>query len=93
VHKVIDIYNGNYHTCKIIAIKAEVLDLNIYSEKDFKVKVEMEVNLVRQLEYISFSFCPSAFIMLTFILGPYRTIPTLLGIQESKYRNFHAYLR
>ncbi|KAK3371644.1 kinase-like protein, partial [Lasiosphaeria ovina] len=51
VHKVVDKYNGNHHACKIIAVKAEVPDLNIYSEKDFRAKVEMEVNLVRQLEH------------------------------------------
>jgi hypothetical protein len=60
VHKVVDMYNGNHHACKIIAVKAEVPDLNIYSEKDFRAKVEMEVNLVRQLEHVS-SFCLSAF--------------------------------
>ncbi|KAK3333955.1 kinase-like domain-containing protein [Cercophora scortea] len=51
VHKVVDMYNGNHHACKIIAVKAEVPNLNIYSEEDFRAKVEMEVNLVRQLEH------------------------------------------
>ncbi|KAH8746080.1 kinase-like protein [Diaporthe sp. PMI_573] len=51
VYKVVDMYNGNHHACKIVAVKAEVPDLNIYSEKDFRAKVEMEVNLVRQLEH------------------------------------------
>lgn len=93
VHKVVDMYNGNHHACKIVAVKAEVPGLKIYSEKAFKARVEREINLVRQLKHVRSSFRSSAFIMLTFALGPYRTIPTLPGIQESEYRNFHAYLR
>ncbi|KAK4129993.1 kinase-like protein [Trichocladium antarcticum] len=51
VHKVVDLYNGNHHACKVIAVKGEVPQLNIHSEKDFRAKVEMEVNLVRGLKH------------------------------------------
>jgi serine/threonine protein kinase len=46
VHKVVDMYNGNHHACKIVAVKEEVPEWRIHSEKDFRARVEMEVNLV-----------------------------------------------
>ncbi|KAF4637559.1 hypothetical protein G7Y89_g541 [Cudoniella acicularis] len=41
----------NHHTCKIVAVKAEVPEWRIYSEKDFRARVELEVNLVKQVEH------------------------------------------
>jgi len=37
-------YNGNHHACKIVAVKAEVPEWRIYSEKDFRARVELEAN-------------------------------------------------
>jgi len=39
VHKVVDMYNGNHHACKVVAVKAEMLELKIYSEKEFKARL------------------------------------------------------
>lgn len=55
VHKVVDMYNGNHHACKIIAVKA--IPEWIYSETDFRAKVQMEVNLVKQIEHHVSSLC------------------------------------
>ncbi|KAI1300448.1 kinase-like protein [Xylaria venustula] len=49
VHKVVDMYTGAHHACKIVAVKAEVPQWKIYSERDFRKRVEMEVNLVQAL--------------------------------------------
>ncbi|CZR52893.1 uncharacterized protein PAC_02770 [Phialocephala subalpina] len=51
VHKVVDMYNGNYHACKIVAVKEEVPEWRIHSKKDFRARVEMEVNLVKQVQH------------------------------------------
>jgi serine/threonine protein kinase len=53
VHKVVDLYNGNYHACKIVPVKAEVPYWGIRSEKDFRARVELEVNLVQELKHVS----------------------------------------
>ena len=85
-------YNGNHYACKIVAVKAEIPHLNINSGKDFKARVEMEVNLVQELKHVSSSFCLSAFIMVIVVSGPYRAIHTMPGIPESEYRDIHASL-
>ncbi|CAJ2508689.1 Uu.00g137150.m01.CDS01 [Anthostomella pinea] len=51
VHKVIDMYTGAHYACKIVAVKAQVPQWRIYSERDFRARVEMEVNLVRELRH------------------------------------------
>ena len=51
VHKVVDMYNGNHYACKIVAVKEEVPEWRIYSKKDFRARVELEVNLVKQVEH------------------------------------------
>ncbi|KAI1178858.1 kinase-like protein [Nemania sp. FL0916] len=51
VHKVVDMYNGNHYACKIIAVKETVSGLNIHSERDFRAKVEAEVNLVKRIHH------------------------------------------
>ncbi len=69
VYKVVDRYNGNHHVCKIVVVKAEVPELRIYSEKDFRARVEMEVNLVQELKYVSSLMCLSAFVTLMITSG------------------------
>jgi hypothetical protein len=54
VHKVVDMYTGAYHACKIVAVKVEVPQGKIYSERDFGARVETEINLVQALQHVSF---------------------------------------
>ncbi|KAH8889934.1 kinase-like protein [Thozetella sp. PMI_491] len=51
VHRVVDMYTGAHHACKIVAVKAEVPQWKIYSERDFRKRVEKEVNLVQELKH------------------------------------------
>lgn len=53
VYKVIDIYTGDYYTCKVIQPKP-MLKLGITTEKDFKLKIEAEVALLSKLYHVSF---------------------------------------
>jgi hypothetical protein len=53
VHKIVDMYTGAHHACKIIAVKAEVPQWKIYSERGFRERVETEVNLVQNLKHVS----------------------------------------
>jgi serine/threonine protein kinase len=90
VHKVVDMYNSNYHACKIVAVKA-VPEWRIYSEKDFRARVELEVNLVKQVQHhMSSLFWLSACLTLT-ASGQYRTIQIHTEIRDwREYRNLHA---
>lgn len=83
-------YNGNHRACKIVAVK-EVPEWRIYSEKDFRARVEMEVNLVKQVEHhVSSLFWLPACLMLI-ASGQYCTIHAYTGIQDwREYRNLHA---
>ena len=92
VHEVVDKYSGNYHACKIVAVKSEIPEWNIYSEREFRVRVEMEVNLVQALRHVSFLRCPLACLTLI-ILAPYRPLHTYPGIQDRpEHRDLYAYL-
>ncbi|KAK3692872.1 kinase-like protein [Podospora appendiculata] len=51
VHKVVDMYTGAYYACKIVAVRAEVPQWRIHSEKEFRARVEAEVNLVKQVDH------------------------------------------
>jgi hypothetical protein len=53
VHKLVDMFDGSHHACKTVAVKAEVPALNIYSERDFRAKIEREVNLVQRFRHVS----------------------------------------
>lgn len=53
VHKVVDMHTGDYYACKIITVKEQVPELRIYSERDFKARVEIEINLVQALKHVS----------------------------------------
>jgi hypothetical protein len=53
VHKVVDMYNGNYYACKLVAVKAQVPEWNIYSPREFRARIEQEVYLVRELNHVS----------------------------------------
>jgi len=53
VYKVVDMYTGAHHACKIVAVKARVPQWRIYSERDFRARVKMEVKLVQALAHVS----------------------------------------
>jgi hypothetical protein len=94
VHKVVDLYNGNHLACKIVAVKQAIPEWGIYSERDFRARVEMEVNLVQALKHVGSLICMSAFVMLTVTAAPYRAISPHSGIQDRpEHRNLHAALR
>ena len=70
MHKIIDTCKGNHHICKIIAVKVEILEYGIHSERAFRARVEMEVNLVKQAQpHVSSLFLQFIVVMLTIILG------------------------
>ena len=70
MHKVIDMCNGNHHVYKVIAVKAEISEYGIHSERAFMARVEMEVNLVKQVQrHVSSLFLQFIFVMLAIILG------------------------
>ncbi len=56
VYKVVDMYNGDHHACKIVKWKV-IPQWGIYSEKAFKLRVEKEVNIVQALKYVSSRVC------------------------------------
>jgi hypothetical protein len=82
VHKVVDMYDGKHHACKIVAVKAEVPEWRIHSERDFRARVEMEVNLVQELKHVSSLFRPSACLPLITASGSHRAIHRHPGIQD-----------
>ncbi|TWU74326.1 hypothetical protein ED733_005936 [Metarhizium rileyi] len=51
VHKVVDMYTGEHYACKVIAVKAEIPESRIFSERAFKQRVEREVKLVQSLKH------------------------------------------
>lgn len=94
VHRVVDMHNGKHYTCKTVAVKAEIPQWRIYSDMDFRARVEMEVNLVQAPKHVSTPVCMAAFIMLTITSGPYRALHPYPGIQNwPEHRNLHAPLR
>ena len=70
---------------KIVAVKAEMPDLKIYSEKDLKARVELEVNLVKQVENHVSTPLFLLYTWLTLIAsGQYCTIHSHTGIQDRR---------
>ncbi|KAK3333601.1 kinase-like protein [Cercophora scortea] len=51
VHKVVDMYTGAHYACKIVAVRAEVPQWRIHSEKEFRASVETEVDLVKRVDH------------------------------------------
>lgn len=81
VHKVVDMYNGNHYACKILAVK-EVPEWGIHSEKDFKARVEMEVNLVKQVQHHVISLFWLSACLTLIASGQYRAIHIHTRIQD-----------
>jgi len=52
VHLVVDNHTGAHYACKFVAVRQEVPFWGIYSERDFRAKVEEEVNLVQSLRHV-----------------------------------------
>lgn len=90
VYKVVDMHNGKHYACKVVAVKAEIPEWGIYSERAFRARVEAEVRMVQGLKHVSAILWLST-PTLTSPPGPYCTIRAHPGIQNrTGYRNFHA---
>ena len=61
VHKVVDMHTGDHHACKIVAIRTEIPQWGIHSEKDFRARVEREVDLVQQIKHVRSLILPIGF--------------------------------
>lgn len=53
VYKVVDMHTGDHYACKVIQPK-RIPELEI-TEKDFKLKIEAQVALLKDLRHVSFS--------------------------------------
>ena len=51
VHEVVNMHNGEHYACKVIPFK-ELPQWGIYREKDFKIKIEAEVNLIKKAKHV-----------------------------------------
>jgi hypothetical protein len=53
VHQVVDMYTGDHYACKTVAVHS------LSSERDLKMRIEMEVNLIRASTHVSYYIYPS----------------------------------
>lgn len=54
VHEVVDMHSGAHYACKFVTVKPEVPQWNIYSEREFRKRVEEEILMVQALKHVRF---------------------------------------